>query len=130
MKTAVIQNTPEKIYVVVPANLEYNDEYHYQEGWLKPNNKAYTSLEEAKVGAKEVIKAQFGFYHLGELTPEGEGDWEHDNVPTDIWNIYGDWVDMFGWQYKNFIDWAEANNIEWINMLPFDPYCIQEVTLG
>lgn len=141
------------IYIVVTANMEYNDEYYYQEGWNKPETNAFSTLQEAQAARGDILKDYLSDFHLEDLNAEEFGAdtaYMSDDIYNDYWIPYGEdaskaWVEIQKaanpdkkyisfyanpyTKFQGFIEWCEQNGKDWTKYVPGSLISIQQVTL-
>lgn len=74
-----MQKLPIKAWLVVPANVEYNDEYYYTVGDEADRGQVYTNLQEAQDVCKLRNAEAQSYYN--------DDDWYEGEAP-DLWSVY------------------------------------------
>lgn len=116
---------PDTLYLIVPTNIEYNDENFFIEGYDLPINNAIVDLDVAKDKLKQHIRgilSEFGVLEL-DVYWWGSG-WDHiglDPVVVEwLQTAYDSPDEVYDAQIKwtDFIDYCEAFNINWMAYVP------------
>lgn len=113
------------VYIVMDAGLEYNDETYEIQNWLISNNKAHDRLPDAEKAAEKRLRKLASEFTLGDLG----WDWGYDPESKYILkNMPDTESDHWGYTYGDWIEYAEANGIDWKPGIP-ELVKIQEIII-
>jgi len=138
MKTiANVKNiNPGKYYIILGANLEYNDQTYYEMGEKIFTNKFYSSIEEAKENLLDYIYQNFGWLELNMIE---SWYWDSSDIEENIFikaflednNI--NYIRDCELSISNLIDFVKIfgkSNQEILEILPSGYASIYEIELS
>lgn len=109
---------PDTVYVLLDANLEYNDQtFDWYGSVLGNKSNYYTSLEEARENAKKRLRADLGNFQIGDLD---EWNWPDTEVVEKFLATHDiDHIGLaHGASFGEFIAWCENYGIDWQKHVP------------